>query len=323
MPIGVSHLRALVAVVETGGFGAAASHLGISQSAVSHAIASLERIAGRSVLCRQGAPRLTLLGEQILEHARTAVAAVSDVEQLICRRDDRVSGELTLAAPPTVCHGLLPGLLTHWRAEFPELRISLFEGDDDEVVRWLDEATVDLAVLVDPPASRYPGAVLASDRFHAVLRTDHPLAEQPEIDFADLADDEFLLSAGGCERHIQELHRTAGTPFSPAHRVRQLSTLFAMVRAGVGVSVVPGLADGMQGADVLMLPLAQRLHRTLVLTGTSRSGKSSVPQALVEAVAPTASPDRAPPVSMSTSRSGPRVTLRSVERRHERSPLVG
>jgi DNA-binding transcriptional LysR family regulator len=286
MPIGVPHLRALVAVVETGGFGAAASRLGISQSAVSHAIASLERITGRSVLSREGVPRPTLLGEQILQHARTAVAAVSAVEQLACRRDDHVSGELILAAPPTVCHGLLPELLTRWRVDFPDVRISLFEGEDEEVARWLDGATAHLAVLVDPPVGRDKGVVLGSDRFYAVLRTDHPLAGEKEIDLVDLVDDEFLLSTGGCETRLRDLHRAAGVPFAPTHRVRQLTTVFAMVRAGVGVSVVPGLAEGMQGPDVLMIPLTQQLQRTLVLTGPPRRPWHPVARVLLEAITP-------------------------------------
>jgi DNA-binding transcriptional LysR family regulator len=280
MPIGVPHLRALVAVAETGGFGAAASRLGISQSAVSHAVASLERIAGRSVLIREGIPRPTPLGERMLEHARTAVAAVSAVEELASRRNHHVRAELTLAAPPTVCHGLLPALLTRWRADFPEVRIALFEGEDDDVASWLDGAVADLAVLVDPPAGI--GRLLGSDGFHAVLRTDHPLAGLAEVDLADLADDELLLSTGGCERQIRELHRAAGTPFVPRHRVRQLSTLFSMVAAGLGVSVVPGLADGMQGPDVVLVPLTQRLRRTLVLTGPRSRPWHPVATALIE-----------------------------------------
>ncbi|ROO50973.1 DNA-binding transcriptional LysR family regulator [Micromonospora sp. Llam0] len=267
MSIGVSHLRALVAVVDAGGFGAAATRLGISQSAVSHAIASLERITGRPVLTRSGIPSPTRLGERILEHARAAVTAVAAVEQLAHQRDDQVAGRLVLAAPPTVCHGLVPTLLNRWRVEFPDVRVTLFEGDDDEVDGWLEQATVDLAVLVDPAARHDDGVQLGADSFYAVLRADHPLANQPKIDLLDLSDDDFLLSAGGCERQLRMLYWRAGVPLTPAHRVRQLSTLFAMIRAGVGVSVVPGLADGMQGDGVLMVPLTVTLQRTLVLSG--------------------------------------------------------
>jgi DNA-binding transcriptional LysR family regulator len=285
MSVGIPQLRAFVAVVDSGGFGAAADQLGVSQSAVSHAVAALERVAGRPVLTRHGRPAMTRFGEEILDHARTALASVAAITTLAADRDARLRGELTVAAPPTVCHGLLPELVLRWRAEYPEVAVSLFEGEDDEVAGWLEGGTADLAVLIDPPAVPTGSALVGSDRFHAVLRRDHPLAGEPVVDLADLVvDDDFLLSAGGCERQIQELHRQARVPFLPTHRVRQLSTLFAMVRSGVGVSVIPGLAAGMEGAGVVLVPLRQRLARTLVLTGPLHRPWHPAARALVEAV---------------------------------------
>jgi DNA-binding transcriptional LysR family regulator len=192
---------------------------------------------------------------------------VSALEELADRRDGGVHGRLVLAAPPTVCHNLAPRLLDHWGTEFPGVSVSLFEGDDDEVASWLDGASAELAVLVDPVQVPAGAVTLAQDRFHAVLRADHPLAGRAELDVRDLDDDPLLLSTGGCERQIQELYRGCGAPLRAAHRVRQLSTMFAMVRAGIGVSVVPGLASGMEGPGVVLVPLTQRLTRSLVLTG--------------------------------------------------------
>lgn len=285
MTIAVPQLRAFVAVVDTGGFGAAADRLGVSQSAVSHAIAALERAAGRPVLTRQpGGPAPTVFGERILDHARTAVAAVAAIGALATEPGLRPRGELTVAAPPTVCHGLLPALMSRWRADFPDLTVALFEGEDDEVAGWLEGGTADLAVLVDPGPAAERGVVIGADRFHAVLRADHPLAGQAEVDVADLADDDFLLSVGGCQPQIRELHRRGRARFAPSHRVRQLSTLFAMVRAGVGVSAVPGLAAGMQGSGLALVPLRPALTRTLVLTGPLHRPWHPAARALVEAV---------------------------------------
>ena len=265
--IGISQIRAFVAVADTSSFSVAAVQLGVSQSAISHALAALERGIGRPVLTRDNPARPTPLGERLLDHARTMLTSLAAMEELTQGRDNKVCGNVVLAAPSTVCHSLVPGLFERWAVDFPGVSISVFEGEDDEVADWLEGATADLAVLVDP-AEVPPGAVmLADDPFHAVVRRDHPLAGEAQLDFADLADDPFLMSTGGCERHSRELHRMSGVPFHPAHRVFQLSTLFAMVRAGVGISVVPGLAAGMQGADLVLLPLVQRLTRSLVLTG--------------------------------------------------------
>jgi DNA-binding transcriptional LysR family regulator len=284
MALGISQLRAFLAVLDAGGFGAAADRLRITQSAVSHGVAALERETGRPVIIRGAAPRATLFGERILDHARTAVAAMAAIDALAAQRGDRVAGALTLAAPPTVCQALVPELLARWRTDFPAVEVSLFEGEDDEVAGWLAGGAADVAVLVDPPESSAPtGAVVGTDRFHAVVRADHPLAAEPTIAVADLADDPFLLSTGGCERHLRELHRLARVPFEPTHRVRQLSTVFAMVRSGVGVSIVPGLAVGMAGPDVVLVPLDRTLTRRLVLTGPANRPWHPAVRALVDA----------------------------------------
>ncbi|MFJ7905996.1 LysR family transcriptional regulator [Kitasatospora sp. NPDC096204] len=267
--VNLAQLRALVAVSDTGGFGAAADELGISQSAVSHAVAALERALGAPVLWRGSPCRATPLGEQVLPHARTAVASAAAVRTIAARHSGGLTGTIRLAAPTTVCQALLPGLLKDWRAAHPQLTVRVFEGEDDELPVWLEAGMVDAAVLMD--AGRLPpGAVaLGADSMHVLLRRDHPLAGEPTVHVAELEDDDFLLSEGGCERYVREAYRRAGVRFTPRHRIRDLNTLIGMVHAGVGVSVMPALALTMLPADCVLIPIRPAVHRTLTLTGPS------------------------------------------------------
>ncbi len=263
MALNFAQLRAFLAVVDEGGFGTAAESLGITQSAVSHAVAALERTLGRPVLHRQGAPRPTAFGQDVLAHARSAVAASVAITDLAARCNGLAQGTIKLAAPPTVCQGLLPDLLARWRAEFPHVQIRVFEGEDDEVADWLGNGTVEIAVVVDPPPGE--GVLVGEDAFHALLRTDHPLAEEKAVDVADLVDDPFLLSCGGCERHVRKVCQ--GLPITPVHRVREIGTLLAMVRAGVGISIVPGLMGAMLPPGLVLVPLRREVTRRLVVSG--------------------------------------------------------
>ncbi|WP_158888290.1 LysR family transcriptional regulator [Amycolatopsis anabasis] len=283
MSVNLAQLRAFVAVVDEGGFGAAAPGLGISQSAVSHAVAALEKAVGVPVLRREGPGcRPTAFGSRMLEHARNAVAAAAAIADLALEETGKPTGTIRLAAPPTVCQGLLPDLLTAWRAEFPGISVRVFEGEDDEVADWLERRTVEAAILVDPPRSL--GAEVGSDTFHALLPVDHPLAGQPELDVAELDDDVFLLSCGGCERHLHEIYRRSSSRLRPTHRVRELGTLLAMVRSGLGVSVVPGLAAAMLDRHLVLVPLRQKLSRRLVLSGPPRGPWHPAVSALVAGV---------------------------------------
>jgi DNA-binding transcriptional LysR family regulator len=281
MTVNLAQLRALLAVVDEGGFSAAAPALGISQSAVSHAIASLERAVGSPVLHRTRQPRLTSFGSKLIEHARTAVSATSAITDLAAQNANRPTGTIRLAAPATVCQGLLPDLLSVWRAEFPAVTIRVFEGEDHEIVEWLAERTADAAVLVSP--ENHDGVQIGADEFYAMVRRDHPLADEPVIDVADLDDDPFLLSDGGCERQVRELFRMAGGRLRTTHRVRECGTLIAMVQAGIGVSVVPGLMAAMTDKRLNLVPLRQKLTRRLVLTGPLDGSWHPAVTALVDA----------------------------------------
>ncbi|CAM3325737.1 LysR family transcriptional regulator [Kibdelosporangium persicum] len=281
MTVNLAQLRAFLAVVDEGGFSAAAPALGISQSAVSHAIAALERAVGSPVLHRTKQPQLTTFGARLVEHARAAVGAASAIDDLVAENANQPTGTIRLAAPATVCQGLLPDLLTKWRGDFPGITVRVFEGEDHEIVEWLAERTIDAAVLVDPDG--HDGAEIGADEFRALLRRDHPLAGEDVIDIPDLDDDPFLLSDGGCERHIRELYRRTTSRLRPTHRVREGATLIAMVQAGIGVSIVPSLMGAMIDNRVVLVPLKQKLKRRLVLTGPASGSWHPAVTALVDA----------------------------------------
>lgn len=265
--VNLAQLRALVAVADTGGFRAAADELGVSQSAVSHAVAALERALGAAVLLRGAPCRPTPLGDQVLPHARTALASAAAVRAVAARHLGGLAGTVRLAAPTTVCQALLPGLLREWEAAFPQVTVRLFEGEDAELTTWLEAGTVDAAVLVDAGPLPAGAVALGADSMHALLRRDHPLAGQETVHVEELEDDDFLLSEGGCERHIREAYRRAGARFAPRHRIRDLNTLIGMVHAGVGVSVIPALALTMLPPGCVLIPVRPAVHRTLTLTG--------------------------------------------------------
>ncbi|ALG07163.1 LysR family transcriptional regulator [Kibdelosporangium phytohabitans] len=281
MTVNLAQLRALLAVVDEGGFSAAAPALGISQSAVSHAIAALERTVGSPVLHRTKQPQLTTFGNRLVEHARAAVGAAAAINDLVAENANQPTGTIRLAAPATVCQGLLPALLAQWRGDLPGVKIRLFEGEDHEIVEWLAEKTTDAAVLVDPDG--HDGVQIGADEFQALLPRDHPLAGEDEIDIPDLDDDPFLLSDGGCERHVRELYRRTASRLRPTHRVREGATLIAMVQAGIGVSIVPGLMASMIDRRAVLVPLKQKLKRRLVLTGPASGSWHPAVTALVGA----------------------------------------
>lgn len=312
MTVNIPQLRAFLAVVDAGGFSAAADELGMSQSAVSHAVASLERELAAPLLVRATPVRATALGERILPHARGALSAARSVERIAADASRTLTGIVRLAATPTVCQGLVPGLLRHWRQELPQLTVRAFEGDSAEVAAWLESGAADAGIVIDPPPGT--GIPLATDGYRALLPRDHPLAGEPAVDIRDLEDDPFLISPNGCEVRIRTIHELAGLDFAPAHRVRDLATLISMVQAGLGVTVLSEVSRSLIPADLVLLPLRPHVARRLVLTGPHARPWHPAVRALAESAA--AHLDRALP-------EDPPVLARGHQREAEELPAVG
>ncbi|MFD1546406.1 LysR family transcriptional regulator [Nonomuraea guangzhouensis] len=268
MDVTLRQLDVFVAIADNEGFGAAAAVLGMSQSSVSHSLASLER-AVRSDLVRRATPvRPTPLGEVLLPHARATLAAARAFNAAAAAHQSTgVAGSIELAVPPTAARGLLPGLLRLWHEHLPHVKIMLFEGLDEEIEQWLESGTVDAAVLIDPDPLPRGALLLATDAFEAVVRGDHPLAGEESIELADLLEDPLLASTSGCETQVKHLHSLTGLPYRPTQRIRELTTLLCMVEAGLGVGIIPSLAASMLSETLTLVPLRPRLERRLVLAG--------------------------------------------------------
>lgn len=211
MDVTLRQLNVFVAIADHRGFGAAAAALGMSQSSVSHSLASLER-AVRGELVRRAAPAgPTPLGDALLPHARATLAAArAFAAAAAARHDAAAEGTITVAVPPTAAHGLLPRLLRLWRENAPHVEIRIFEGFAEEITQWLESGTVDAAILIDPdPVPR--GAVpVATDALEAVMRGDHPLAGEDSIELADLLDDPLLATTSGAESQLRNSTRWPG-----------------------------------------------------------------------------------------------------------------
>lgn len=277
----VPQLRTLLAVVDTGSFTAAAQTLSVSQSAVSRTLRALEDDLGGLLLDRDRANAPTALAADVLPHARAAVAALDSLSARVKARSGVPVGRIRLGTVPTVLQGLLPGLLSTWQARLPKVEISLFEGDDDEIPEWLETGIVDVGILVDPPADPPGSLLVGEDEYRAIVRRDHPYAEETSIPLEELLEDTLITSTGGCETQVRRIHQIAGVPFTSRQQVRELATLITMVHEGMGAAIMPGFGEGLLPPALRMVRLEPTVSRRLVLTGPSTRAWSPIAEALV------------------------------------------
>lgn len=280
----VSQLRVLGAIAQAGSLTGAADRLGITQSGVSHALASLEGEFNLRLVVRGHAGcSLTEVGERLLPYAIEAVRAIDLFEdEAIAATADPMSGRLLVGAFPSI-YQLLRPLVRTFARRHPAAEVVLLEGTDVEVEHWLDSQTIDVGTMTRPRAG-LKTTPFTSDRFVAVMPAGHPLADQADVSLAELADDPFLLSDGGCERQIRRLYEEQGLQLLPLCRVQAMSTLLAMIREDIGISVLPELALGQQAQGIAAVSLRPPARRDLLLATRADLELSTVARAFLDAV---------------------------------------
>ncbi|XDF35354.1 LysR family transcriptional regulator [Paracidovorax avenae] len=282
----LSHWRLLVAVADAGNISRGAERVGITQSGASQAIAQLEGALGFQVFAReQRHICVTVLGEQVIEHARAMLARLDAIRVLADDSRGLNGGRIRLASFPSVISTLLPGLLRDFQRRHPGIELVALEGTDEEVEDWLAAGTVELGVVLNPALGR-AAAVLGRDAWVAVLPASHPLgrrASESGITLQELATQPFILATGGCAVNGQSLMAQAGLSLPDIRvTVRDWASACVLVREGMGVSLVPESTLPGERRGLRVMSLRPAVHREFGLV-CSEVGKASRPvQALLE-----------------------------------------
>lgn len=254
-------LAAYVAVAKSAGFTAAAAQLHLSQSTLSRAVADLERALGVRLLERDTRNvQLTAAGVETLRVAEQIVDAHRSGMKELRRYLLGESGVVAMATLPSVAAVLLPGLISAFRRERPEVSVRIMDGLERAVLGRVLSGDADFAVTTVGAASdRLEHRPLIRDRFRAVLPEGHPLAERDELTWEDLATEPFL--AVGPESSVRRLTDAAfaqvGAGAAPAAEASNVATVGGLVAAGLGVSALPALVLPLLGPGRVV-------HRELV-----------------------------------------------------------
>ncbi|MEP2641330.1 LysR family transcriptional regulator [Roseobacter sp.] len=233
----IQQMRILVAVMDTGSFAAAGDAVGRSHSAVSLQIKALERDLGVVLFDRNMRPPTpTPKAHALAEHARKVVTLFDATPAMITGQTIR--GRLRVGAVPTVLGSFLPPALARLRDDHPDLVIDVHSGSSGQLADQLVQGALDISICTKPP---HPVAGL---RWHHIAH--EPLVVIAPSDL--LGDAATLLSdhpfiwfnrttwAGGV---IEADLKALGISVQATMEIDSLAAIEAMVREGLGVSIVP------------------------------------------------------------------------------------
>lgn len=261
----LSQLRALVAIAHTGSFSEAALHLDLSQSAVSHAIATLEEELGVKLLSRgrQGAV-LTPVGVQVTQDA----LAVQQLLESICRKAQQArgleAGQVRIAGFRSVATHVLPPVIQAFRQNHPGISVTIEEHQHYQHIQVdLRQGRADIGFTYLPTSDDFEAWELMRDRYLVLLPPGEPLPIP--FTWEDLAALPLILgpSADGDRQQIERHLAHCGQTLQPAYEVKEDSTILSMVKGGLGAAIMAELAAEPIPEEVRVVPLPTPLERVI------------------------------------------------------------
>jgi DNA-binding transcriptional LysR family regulator len=242
------HLAALEAVGACGSFGAAATRLGYTQSAVSQQIATLERLVGERLVDRPGGPRrvsLTEAGEVLIGHASAITARLAAAKADLTALSEGAAGLLRVGVYQSVGVRLLPTIMRRFTKDWPNIEIRLSEAsDDDELLVLVERGELDLTFTVLPvPDDPFETLELYRDPYVLLVPAGSPLAERETPPGPLEIASSPLIGALTCRSGTlaEEFLRERGCEPRVVFRSGDNGTVQGLVGAGVGLALVPHL----------------------------------------------------------------------------------
>jgi DNA-binding transcriptional LysR family regulator len=236
-------LECLVALVDAGSVTGAATTLHMSQPALSHQIAALERELGTPVVERLSrGVRTTAAGRAAAQEGRVALRAAADAVRIGRQVGLGRGGRLRIACAETMTGWLLVPVLRQWRQRQPEVELDLGEYTSaDRMAELIASGDTDLAIGPRPTSTSEHMDVLGQEEMVVVASAGHRFADQSSVSVHALATEPFVhyVPDNGLAVWVDQLAARHDVTLDPVLRTRSPRTAAQLAAAGMGVAIVP------------------------------------------------------------------------------------
>ncbi|MEM7275605.1 MAG: LysR family transcriptional regulator [Actinomycetota bacterium] len=278
-------LQAFLAVVEHGGFTAAARATHTVQSNISTHVARLERELEATLIDRStGKP--TEEGEAVLTRVRRIQTELSSLQADVSSLRGSPRGTVRLGVIGTTARWLTPILVETLATEYPDIQLVVTDGTTRSLELRLLDGELDVGLVSLPVEDPEIRTTALFDEDHVVVGPeDHPLAAlDGPVDLAEVAKHRLLLAAPGTpfRQEIDETFRSKGLRAQAKVEVDGLRLLASLAFQGFGVAIVPATAaPGWVGGPWTRIPVEGLSRRTVGLAARRRGMPTVAAQATV------------------------------------------
>ena len=276
------HFRYFAAVAQYLNYSEASRRLHVAQPAISQTILDLEEEIGAKLFLRSNRKvQLTAAGTALLGEIEGILKRTDDAKRLAQRAARGEVGILRIGFIAPATAPILPPLAQAYLRQYPEVELQLHHMNPDAQLAAFDEGALDLGLSRPLPPERRPyfeEEVVYNDYLGAVLPAKHPLAKEKKIKLEKLASEPFVLfhrvGAPGVFDEAVAMCCRAGFSPNVRHEPDLMTSVFILVESGLGVSLVPGCARGLEGQKTIRRPLAVK-SKPMCLCATWPRGSQS------------------------------------------------
>lgn len=248
--------KAFIESVERGSFRAAADALGYTPSAVSQLVAALEKDLGLNLLIRsKKGVTVTTEGAKLAPIVRSYLAREKEMYELASEMQGISVGNLTIAAYPSVATTWLPEIVRTFQRDYPDVQFSIMEGIRSEIFSHLDDHVADMGFMAYAEPMDYEWTPLAEEAIIAVLPENHRLAGADAYPVKECEKDNIIMTSWGRDREIQQIFSENKVSPNIKYTTYDTPASLAMVRMGLGVSLVNELSAQYWNDHLVKLPL--------------------------------------------------------------------
>jgi DNA-binding transcriptional LysR family regulator len=270
MNVTLRQLRVFIEVAKRQSFSRAGDEIGLTQSAVSRCVRELETEIGVKLIDRTTRDvQLTDVGTNLVATLTRLITDLDDALREVRDIGEQRRGRVVVAASPTVACRLMPQVVAACGRQFPYVTLGLRDDVQSDVVRKIRSGEVDFGVIIGPFADDdLESEVLMSDSFCVVVRSDHALAARERAGWKDLDGEALVMldPASGSRPLIDAVLGEQGVHARIVQELGHPATVYGLVEAGVGISVLPWLALPLpEGSSLVARPLEPRAERTVEL----------------------------------------------------------
>ena len=267
MNITFRQIRYFIAVAEARSVSAGASAVGISQSAVTDAIRTLELETGVMLFHRH--PKgvtLTREGHKFLRHSRSIINSVADLAGGVGRDQVAATGAVRIGVTPVVTGYFLSDILSRFRRMFPQIAVNLVEDKRDYIEHLLVNGELDFGLLIVSNLEQRAAIdheILLRSECRAWVAPWHPLSEADVLSLSDLENEPVVaLSLDEMEGLIEGIWSKFDHPPHVAYRTSSMEGVRSLVGTGAGIALLPDLVYRPWSLDGDRI-IAKRLRESL------------------------------------------------------------